>query len=176
MKITFLGGSDEVGASCMLIEIEEQRILVDAGIRQNVKPENQLPDLNLLDKLGMPDVFLLTHAHTDHTGALPALVSRLPVGIKGYCAPATKPITRALLENSKNHPKPEEQETPIFTPEEIDTALAYLDFMETVQWDTPVQICDGVKSYVDSRRAYSGRGNDPHREQEGQAGKHPDNG
>ena len=91
MKITPLGGANEVGASCTLVEIEGQRILVDAGIRMNVKTDEQLPDLNLLDNLGMPDVFLLTHAHTDHTGALPALVNRLRVGLKGYCTPATKP-------------------------------------------------------------------------------------
>ena len=143
MKITFLGGANEVGASCTLIEINEQRILVDAGIRQNVETDRQLPDL---DKIGKIDAFLLTHAHTDHTGALPGLVGRLPADVKGYCTPATKPITRVLLEDSKNHLEPEEQEKPLFTPKAIDTALDYLDFMETVQWDTPVQICDDVKA------------------------------
>ena len=141
MNTTFLGGANEVGASGTLIEIEERRILVDTGIRQNVKQDTPLPDL---DKIGKVDAFLLTHAHTDHTGALPGLVSRLPACVKGYCTPATKPITRVLLEDSKNHLKPEEQEKPLFTPEAIDTALDYLDFMETVQWNTPRQICDGV--------------------------------
>ncbi len=143
MRITFLGGANEVGASCTLIEIEEKRILVDAGIRQNVKPDKQLPDL---DKIGKIDAFLLTHAHTDHTGALPGLVSSLPACVKGYCTPVTKPITRVLLEDSKNHLEPEEQKKSLFTPEAIDTALDYLDFMETVQWNTPVKICDGVKA------------------------------
>ena len=59
----FLGGASEVDASYTLIEIEDKRILVDAGIRQNVKPEERLPDL---DRIGSPDAFLLTHAHTDH--------------------------------------------------------------------------------------------------------------
>ena len=67
MQITFFGGADEVGASCSLIEIEEARILVDAGIRQNVKPDKQLPDLA---KIGKIDAFLLTHAHTDHMGGV----------------------------------------------------------------------------------------------------------
>ena len=141
MKMIFLGGANEVGASCTLIEIEETRILVDAGIRQSVKQDTPLPDL---DKIGKIDAFLLTHAHTDHTGALPGLISSLPACVKGYCTPATKPITRVLLEDSKNHLEPEEQEKSLFTPEAIDTALDYLDFMETVQWNTPVRICDGV--------------------------------
>lgn len=143
MKISFFGGANEVGASCTVIEIEEKRILVDAGIRQSIKQDTPLPDL---DKIGKIDVFLLTHAHTDHTGALPGLMSRLPACIKGYCTPATKPITRVLLEDSKNHLEPEEQEKPLFIHEEIDAALEYLDFMETVQWNTPVRICDGIKA------------------------------
>lgn len=146
MKMTFLAGANEVGASCTLDEINEQRILVDAGIRQNVEPDKQLPDLDLLDKLGTPDAFLLTHAHTDHTGALPGLVSRLRTDVKGYCTPATKAITRVLLEDSRKRANRDIQEgkQPLFTPEAIDKALEYLAFMKTVQWNTRVEICDGV--------------------------------
>ena len=50
MKMIFLGGANEVGASCTLIEIEGQRILVDAGLQMNVDQDKQLPDLNRLDK------------------------------------------------------------------------------------------------------------------------------
>ena len=72
MKLTFLGGANEVGASSTLIEIDGYRVLVDAGIRMNHEHGNDspLPDFN---KVGMPDAVLLTHAHTDHTGALPVL-------------------------------------------------------------------------------------------------------
>ena len=147
MRITFLGGSNEVGASCTSIEIEGRHILVDAGIRMGVEQDKQLPDLNRLDKLGMPDAFLLTHAHTDHTGALPELVRRWP-SVKGYCTPATKAITRVLLQDSKNRLEREEQEGKerLFTSAEIGAALRYLKDMEEeeVRWREPVQICDGV--------------------------------
>ena len=101
-----------------------------------------------MDKIGEIDAFLLTHAHTDHTGALPGLVPRLPIGVRGYCTPATKAITRVLLQVSKNRADRDKQEgkEPLFTPEAIDKALGYLDFMEPVEWDTPKQICDGVKA------------------------------
>ncbi len=143
MRITFLGGANEVGASCTLIEIEGRHILVDAGIRMNVKQDKQLPDL---DKIGKVDAFLLTHAHTDHTGALPELVRRWP-GVNGYCTPATKAIARVLLKDSKNRLEREEQEKCLFTPEEIDAALRYLEDMEgmkEVRWREPEPICDGV--------------------------------
>ena len=54
MKIHFLGGSDEVGASCILLELGGQRILVDAGIRVSPKARDGLsgellPDLSPLN-------------------------------------------------------------------------------------------------------------------------------
>ena len=143
MRNTFFGGADKVGASRTLIEIEEARILADAGSQMGVKQDEQLPDL---DKIGKIDVFLLTHAHTDHTGALPELVSRLHAGVKGYCTPATKAITQVLLQDSRKRTDREEQEGKecLFTSEEIDAAMQYLEGMEEVSWWTPEQICDGV--------------------------------
>lgn len=144
MNITFLGGANVVGASCALIEIEGQRILVDAGIRQNVKPDKQLPDL---DKVGTPDAFLLTHAHTDHTGALPELVARWS-GVKGYCTSATKVITRVLLQDSRKRADRDAKEGRdcLFPLEAIDAALHYLDRMEEVQWRKSVPICASVRA------------------------------
>ncbi|PJF24028.1 MAG: MBL fold metallo-hydrolase, partial [Phototrophicales bacterium] len=83
MKLTFLGGADEVGASGTLIEIAGKKLLVDAGIRILAKTrrkigDDQLPDLSLISEAGGIDYILITHAHTDHTGALPLVVERYP--------------------------------------------------------------------------------------------------
>ena len=86
MKLTFLGGADEVGASSTLIEIAGKRLLVDVGIRISPKSvrgisNDQLPDLQQISAIGGPDYILVTHAHTDHTGALP-----LGIGTISRCA------------------------------------------------------------------------------------------
>lgn len=143
MNVTFLGGANEIGGSSTSIEIEGQGILSDIGIRQNVETDKQLPDL---DKIRKIDAFLLTHAHTDHIGALPGLVGRLPADVTGYCTPATKHITRVLLTDSKKRADRDKKEGKelLFTPEEIDAALKYLDRMEEVPWGEPVPICAGV--------------------------------
>ncbi len=83
MQLTFLGGADEVGASSTLLQISGQTILVDAGIRISPRTSrgiqnDQLPDLRAISDAGGPDLILVTHAHTDHTGALPLVVEQYP--------------------------------------------------------------------------------------------------
>ncbi|MDP6040807.1 MAG: MBL fold metallo-hydrolase, partial [Candidatus Latescibacteria bacterium] len=144
MKLHFLGGADEVGASCTLIEIEGRRILVDAGIRMGAGQGSQLPNFSVLDDVGMPEEVLVTHAHTDHTGALPVLVSSLPAGVKVYCTPATQAIAQVLLSDAvKLMAKRGEQdgELPLYPPEAADAALGR---MVNVPWLATVPICDGA--------------------------------
>ena len=99
MNLYFLRGASEVGASSTIPKIDGYPILVDAGIRMNHEHTNgsPLPDFSVFDKIGMPHVVLLTHAHTDHTGALPDLHKRLPADVKIYCTEATKALTEVLL-------------------------------------------------------------------------------
>ena len=42
MKITFLGGADEVGASGILVETAGRRVQVDCGIRPSPKAHSGL--------------------------------------------------------------------------------------------------------------------------------------
>ncbi|MXZ02065.1 MBL fold metallo-hydrolase [Candidatus Poribacteria bacterium] len=141
MNLRFLGGANEVGASSTLIEIEESRILVDAGIRMGPGQHSPLPDFPNFDKVGMPDAVLLTHAHTDHTGALPDLHKRLPADVKIYCTEATKAITEVLLKDSIKIMQREQEQTgkaPRYTPADV---AAVLNRMETVPWSDPIEIC-----------------------------------
>ncbi len=142
MKLHFLGGADEVGASCTLIEIEGRRILVDAGIRMGAAQGSQLPNFSVLDDVGLPDEVLITHAHTDHTGALPVLVSSLSADVKVFCTPATQAITRVLLSDAvKLMSQDRDGELPLYPPEAADAALGR---MVGVPWLATVPICDGA--------------------------------
>ena len=121
MKITFLGGADEVGASSTLIEIGGKRILVDAGIRPSPKSRwglagDQLPNLSQIDSLGGVDAILITHAHTDHTGALELVTGRFP-DTPVYATPPTIALTRVLHQDSRRIMQTrldEEGELPLF--------------------------------------------------------------
>ncbi len=76
MQVVFVGGASSVGASCIAIEIAEQWIVVDAGVRVDRKAD-PLPDLSLLEGKDVRAIFV-THAHADHIGALPLLHQAFP--------------------------------------------------------------------------------------------------
>ncbi|HET9894948.1 MAG TPA: MBL fold metallo-hydrolase [Streptosporangiaceae bacterium] len=78
MTVTPLGGGTDIGGSCLLVEAGDARILVDCGIR----PKHRLsrigpPDLEQA-LAGRIDAVVITHAHSDHAGFVPALVARYP--------------------------------------------------------------------------------------------------
>ena len=76
MQVIFVGGASGVGASCLAIQIADQWIVVDAGVRVDRK-QDPLPDLALLEGKDVRAVFV-THAHADHIGALPLLHQAFP--------------------------------------------------------------------------------------------------
>lgn len=73
-RLRFLGAADTVTGSKYLLQTPEHRILVDCGLFQGFK---QLRERNWkpfpIDPASL-DAVLLTHAHLDHSGYLPALI------------------------------------------------------------------------------------------------------
>ncbi|GAA4081163.1 MBL fold metallo-hydrolase [Actinomadura miaoliensis] len=76
LRVTPLGGDDHIGGSCLLVESGDTRLLVDAGIRPGDTPE---PPRDIATALqSRPEAVVVTHAHADHCGYVPALTARLP--------------------------------------------------------------------------------------------------
>ena len=98
-SIRFLGAAGTVTGSRFLVEWGSVRVLVDAGLFQGRK------ELRLRNRAPWPvdpptiDAVVLTHAHVDHTGALPLLVR---AGFRGraFCTPATRDLAGLLLPDS----------------------------------------------------------------------------
>jgi metallo-beta-lactamase family protein len=98
LKITFLGATGTVTGSKYLVETEKARVLVDCGLYQGVK---QLRSRNWQRAISPNDIdaVVLSHAHIDHSGYLPALVRD---GYTGpvYCTSPTQALCRVVLPDS----------------------------------------------------------------------------
>jgi len=96
VRITFLGAAETVTGSRFLVEARGRRLLVDCGLFQGVK---RLREQNWerfpVDPASI-DAVVLTHAHIDHSGYLPALVRD---GFRGdvWCTPSTAALAGILL-------------------------------------------------------------------------------
>lgn len=127
MELLFLGGAAEVGASCTLLRVAGRCILIDGGIRPAAREgQSRLPDLALLDRYP-PEALLITHAHIDHTGALPLIASLFP-HIPIYATESTKVLTEVLLRDSVRIMEQEQLgpdgEIPLYNSEQVDALLA----------------------------------------------------
>lgn len=142
MKLLFLGGADEVGASCTLVEAGGRRVLVDAGIRMQARDGDQLPHLARLEDTGPLDAILVTHAHTDHIGALP-LVHLARPEVPLITTPPTLSLMRILLGDALRIMEgrwEKEREIPLYPAEAVAGMLARV---RTVGTGEDVSLCGG---------------------------------
>ena len=96
MKITFIGATHEVTGSCYYLEAVGKKFLVDCGMEQG---PNYYENKEIPVSPGELDFVLLTHAHMDHSGNLPALYAK---GFKGpiYATEATCNLCDIMLRDS----------------------------------------------------------------------------
>ena len=78
-RLTFLGGAGTVTGSCFLLETGKLKLLVDCGMFQGNRELRMRNYRNLEVPFQSIDYILLTHAHIDHSGLIPACSSRASV-------------------------------------------------------------------------------------------------
>ena len=96
VSVTFWGAAGTVTGSRFVVDVAGRRLLVDCGLFQGLKPIRQRNWEPFPVDPASIDAVVLTHAHIDHTGYLPALVRD---GFRGeiWCTPATDELARILL-------------------------------------------------------------------------------
>ncbi len=99
MKLTFLGAAREVTGSCVLVETDQVRFLVDCGMFQGGREAPARNRRRFQFDPAALDFVLLTHAHIDHSGLLPRLVRE---GFTGpiYATAATVDLAGVMLPDS----------------------------------------------------------------------------
>jgi metallo-beta-lactamase family protein len=99
LKLSFLGGAGTVTGSKYLVESPSHRILVDCGLFQGSRTLREANWARFPVEPASISAIVLTHAHLDHSGALPLLVKQ---GFKGaiICSEATAALCEILLRDS----------------------------------------------------------------------------
>ncbi len=98
VTITFLGGLGEIGRNCAAIETNGRIVVLDCGqmFGGDDLPgvDAVFPDLTyLIENADRVEACIATHAHEDHIGALPYLLSHMAIPIFG------SPFTLGLIEH-----------------------------------------------------------------------------
>ncbi|MBN2881190.1 MBL fold metallo-hydrolase [Candidatus Woesearchaeota archaeon] len=96
MKLIFHGAAREVGRSCIELVTQDGSFIFDCGIKMD--PEGLQYPQRMDDLTGVKAVFL-SHAHLDHTGALP-LLKHNDSKVKVFCTKGTARVTDILLNDS----------------------------------------------------------------------------
>ncbi len=152
-QLTFLGAARTVTGSKYLLDTGTARILVDCGMFQGLK------ELRLRNWEPFPvpaesiTAVVLTHAHLDHVGYLPRLVSQ---GFRGtvFCTPGTADLSRLVLPDSARIQEEDARQAnkhgyakhapalPLYTEEDAARALSQL---HPVGYDRELEVGDGVR-------------------------------
>ena len=122
VSLVTLGGFAEIGRSSMLLTTDESKILLDCGINMlGVDSLSILPRFDIVGlKVNEIDAIVLSHAHLDHTGFLPALFK---YGYRGpvYCSEPTLPLMNLLHEKYMNNTRC----TAPYSDKDLDNVIAH---------------------------------------------------
>lgn len=153
MRIHFFGATRTTTGSMYLLEVNDQRLVLECGLFQGKRGESIERNRNFPFDPSRVDAVVLSHAHIDHCGNLPNLCRQ---GFSGniHCTFATRDLASIMLEDSaeiqradaefvtKKHAKkglpPVE---PLYSVTDAEKAVRQF---VAVGYDRPMLVADGV--------------------------------
>jgi metallo-beta-lactamase family protein len=149
LKVTFCSGAGTVTGANFLIEGNGKKFLVDCGLIQGEKLADDLNWEKFPYDCSSIDILFITHAHIDHIGRIPKLISE---GFNGKIISTipTKEITEVMLADTAHllAKDTEHNLAEIYTAENIKKAL---DLWETLEYGQKLNVDHGFQfSYKDS--------------------------
>lgn len=140
VKLRFLGGIGEVGKSSILVDNGSDRFVMDYGIKVRTNPL-EFPEQVKTNI----DYAFITHAHLDHSGALPLLKKNYQK-VKIFSTPVTKSLSRLLLQDNLKVAKREQITLPY---DENETKQALKSFKK-FNYREEIELKDSLVSFYDA--------------------------
>ncbi|WP_455206579.1 MBL fold metallo-hydrolase RNA specificity domain-containing protein [Kaarinaea lacus] len=152
-KLTFFGSTDGVTGSMYLLETSHARVLLECGLFQGVKEDEDSNRDPFPFDIKSINAVVLSHAHLDHTGRIPKLVSD---GYKGtiYMTRPTSELLDIMLkdaaylsmrdaewENKRRRRSGKPEIEPLYTMDDVDNALRQF---EGVPYAAKREVAEGV--------------------------------
>jgi len=154
LQIEFIGGARTVTGSQHLLHINGKKILLECGLFQGRRDDTYEKNKNFRYNPAEIDALILSHAHIDHSGNIPNLVSK---GFKGliYATSATVDLCQIMLRdsaqlqekdiefvNKKRQKKNEPSLDPLYTLEDVENAMQQF---VGVQYNQAIDLFPGVR-------------------------------
>lgn len=154
MKLKSFGAVEGVTGSCHMLEVGDKRVLLDCGMFQGSRDDDEENRGLGFDPKTL-DAVIVSHAHLDHIGRLPILFKQ---GFRGpiYSTRATYDLAKISLLDSarlqefevaranRKRPKGTPPKQPIYDDQDV---LDLLDLWDRwVKYEEPVDIFKGVKA------------------------------
>jgi cleavage and polyadenylation specificity factor subunit 3 len=154
MVIMPLGGGQEVGRSCILLQYQGRNILLDCGchpgkrhIRRGSKDDlnddmlcagregsDGLPFFDSLDDPADIDLVLVTHFHIDHCAALPYFTEKTNFKGRIFMTHASKAVMKLLLSDNI---RLQHRSAPLYSEQDLQNCIdkiEVVDYHETVEY------------------------------------------
>ena len=108
VRVLALGGAGEVGKNMFVIEVDDEAIIIDAGLKfpgsEMLGIDMVIPDMSYIDEIkGKIKGIFVTHGHEDHIGALGYLLRKVNVPI--YSTKFTNALVKDFLSYTGLNPK-----------------------------------------------------------------------
>lgn len=125
MHIKPLGGGQEVGRSCVMLQFKGRTIMFDCGTHPGKRDETSLPYFEEIEDPADIDIILITHFHIDHSAALPYFTEKTNFRGRIFMTHATKAVIKLLLSDNLKL-----QEKPLYSEQDIKKCIDKIEVID----------------------------------------------
>jgi Cft2 family RNA processing exonuclease len=153
VNITNLNPDTDIGASAWLVELDDHRILLDAGMHPKREGRDALPRFGKASPHAEVDAIAISHCHHDHVGGLPVACKHFPKA-HVLMTELSYLLVERVLHNSVNvmtRQRDEKgiREYPLYTHDELDEIAPHFQgfkYNREVEWSAYSKARAGLPS------------------------------